>query len=429
MTDERSFALTVVRKLRDAGFQALWAGGCVRDQLLGLEPHDYDVATNARPEEVRGLFRRTIAVGVSFGVVEVLGPKVRGQTLKVQVATFRVEGPYSDGRRPDQVHFSTAEEDANRRDFTINGMFYDPIADQIIDYVGGQADLQNRVLRAIGDAGERFAEDKLRLLRAVRIVARFDLQIETATTAAIRAMAPQIIVVSAERIGEELRKMLKHVNRVRAMNLLWETELLKPLFPELLPLKGLPHNAPITGDLWDHVMRVLGLLENPSFPLAFATLLHEIGTPHAAGDLGTRLASEICLRFRLSNDERERVEWLVAKHRYLCNPQEMKPSQLKVILAHDGIVELLALHRVDALADGRRAEHVVYCEQLLKRWTMAELDPPPLITGEDLKRMGLTPGPLFKEILDRVREAQLDELIGSREAAIKLVEQILREKG
>ena len=432
MNDERSLALAVVHKLRDAGFEALWAGGCVRDQLLGLQPHDFDVATSARPEDVRGLFRRTIAVGASFGVIEVLGPKTDGETLKVQVATFRVEGPYSDGRRPDEVHFSTAEEDAKRRDFTINGMFFDPVEQHVIDYVGGQADLAARILRAIGDPHERFTEDKLRLLRAVRFAARFDLQIEPRTLAAIRAMADQIKVVSAERIGDELRKMATHANRVRAVTLLWETGLMQPLFPELVPLKGFLGESAGSpaGDLWDHVERVLANLEAPSFPLAFAALLHEVGKPHTHqghAKAGYELASAICLRYRLSNAERERVEWLVERHESLRNAQQMRLSALKTILAHPGIRELLALHRADTLADGGSVEHLEFCERRLEEWSEAELKPPPLLTGDDLLRMGLKAGPRFKEILDRVYEAQLEGHVTKLEEAKKLAEEIVRE--
>jgi poly(A) polymerase len=442
MTAARQFAYDVVKKLRDAGFQALWAGGCVRDQLLGLTPYDYDVATDARPEAVRRLFRRTIEVGASFGVVEVLGPRQDGATLKVQVATFRTEGAYSDGRHPDRVEFSTPEGDALRRDFTINGMFYDPLADQVIDFVDGQADLQARRLRAIGDPLQRFTEDKLRLLRAVRIAARFDLTIEPATLAAVRTMARQITVVSAERITEEFRRMLTHASRAQAMNLLWDVGLVHPLLPELVPMKGLPQGPPHApaGDLWGHVMQVLARLDAPSFPLAFAALLHDVGKPRTLGrtpdrftfyyheHVGRRLASDIGLRFKLSNADRERIEWLVEKHQYLCDARHMKTSKLKTVLVHPGIRELLALHRADAEAAGRSIEHVTYCEQLLAEWSEAELNPPPLLTGHDLIRQDLEPGPLFKELLDRVREAQLDGTVHTRKEAMELVERILKEK-
>src|SRR5712692_9436352 len=273
-TTERDFAIEVVQRLRGAGFEALWAGGCVRDELLGKVPQDHDVATSARPEEVRRLFRRTVAVGMSFGVVEVLGPRPH----KIQVATFRSDVSYSDGRHPDAVVFSSAREDALRRDFTINGMFFDPLDNRLIDFVGGQEDLRARVLRAIGDPAARFAEDKLRMLRAVRIATRFELTIEPATAAALKRMAAQISAgVSAERIAEELRQLLVFPQRHRGVNLLQELGLAAAILPEIAAMKGLPQGLPgaSSGDLWDHVMRVLELLgPAPSFTLAFATLLH-----------------------------------------------------------------------------------------------------------------------------------------------------------
>lgn len=436
---EREFAISVVQRLQEAGYQALWAGGCVRDELLGVTPKDYDVATTARPEEVQKLFRRTVAVGVSFGVVEVLGPRLQHDYLKVQVATFRTDAGYSDGRRPDQVVFASAREDALRRDFTINGIFFDPIKSELLDYVGGQADLQARVLRAIGDPHVRFSEDKLRLLRAVRIATRFDLAIESQTMAAIRAMAGQITVVSAERIAEELRQLIVHPRRSHGMNLLYDLGLVAPILPELLPMKGLPQGPPLapTGDLWDHVMAVLDQLgDAPSFSLAMAALLHDVGKPRTVGrtperytfyyheHVGARLADEIGLRLKLSNAERERIAWLVEKHQYLCDPKVMKTSKLKTVLSHPDIGELLALHRADARAWGRSVDHVEYCEFLLREWTPADLNPPPLLDGHDLTRRGLQPGPLFKELLDAVREAQLDGTIKTQPQAWELIERL-----
>ncbi len=435
MTD-REFAIEVVRRLREAGYQALWAGGCVRDELLGLTPKDYDVATDARPEEVQHLFRHTIAVGMAFGVIKVLGPQMEGTLLEVEVATFRSDVSYTDGRHPDAVVFSSAQEDALRRDFTINGMFFDPLENKLIDYVGGQADLQVRLLRAIGDPPARFAEDKLRMLRAVRIATGFDLAIEGATAEAIQDMADQITVVSAERIAEELRRLLTYPRRARGVNLLYDLGLAAELLPEIVPMKGLPQglpNAP-SGDLWDHVMRVLNLLgPEPSFPLAFAALLHDIGKPRTLGrtrdrytfymheHVGCRLAGEIAMRLKLSNAERDRMVWLVEKHQFLCDVRQMRTSKLKVMLSHPGIHELLALHRADALASGRGTDHVDYCEQLLREWTEADLNPPPLLTGHDLARLGLQPGPPFKRLLDAVREAQLEGTIATPKQALDLV--------
>jgi poly(A) polymerase len=437
---EREFAIEVVRKLQETGHQALWAGGCVRDELLGLAPKDYDVATDATPGQVSRLFRRTVAVGISFGVVEVLGPKHNPEPLKVQVATFRSDVSYSDGRRPDEVVFSTDEEDAKRRDFTVNGMFFDPLEGKLIDYVGGQADLQARVLRAIGEPLMRFEEDKLRLLRGVRFATTFDLTIEPVTESAIRAMAEHITVVSAERIADELRKLLVLPRRSRGVNFLYDLGLVRALLPELLPTRGLPQGPPSapTGDLWDHVMAVLDRLgPNPSFTLALAALLHDVGKPRTMGrtperytfyyheHVGRRIASDVCSRFKLSNAERERVEWLVEKHQILCNAREMRTSKLKTLLRHEGIRELLELHRADAVASGRSTDHVEYCEYLLREWTAEDLDPPPLITGHDLARHGLKPGPKFRVLLEAVREAQLDGTVKTPKEALDLVDQKL----
>jgi len=435
---ERDFAIDVVRRLRGAGFQALWAGGCVRDQIFGLTPKDYDVATDARPEQVQELFRRTVAVGASFGVVEVLGPP----PLRVQVATFRSDVSYSDGRHPDAVVFASAREDALRRDFTINGMFFDPLENQVIDYVGGQKDLESRLLRAIGQPTERFAEDKLRLLRAVRFATQFDLAFDPATEAALGAMARQVSVVSAERIAEELRRLLVHPRRLRGMELFLDLGLAAAIIPELLEMKGVPQGPPDapTGDLWDHVLRVLDLLgPAPSFPLAMGALLHDIGKRRTVGrtpdrytfyyheHVGRSLANKICLRLKLSNAERERIEWLVEKHQFLCEARQMRKSKLKMILVHPGIGELLALHRADAHASGRSEDHIDFCEQCLHEWAAGELNPPALITGDDLVRHGLAPGPTFKPLLDAVREAQLEGTITRGEEAMALVDRLLAE--
>jgi poly(A) polymerase len=411
---EREFAIDVVRTLQQAGFQALWAGGCVRDELLGLEPNDYDVATDARPEQVRKLFRRSIAVGAAFGVIEVIGPRDKsrgGEHLTVEVATFRSDGAYLDGRRPESVTFSSPEEDAKRRDFTINGMFFDPLSAQLHDLVGGRADLEGKVLRAIGDPLARFTEDKLRVLRAVRIAARFDLEIDPATLAAARKIAPAITVVSAERIAEELRKLLAHHNRARGVQLLRDFALIEPVLPELIP----------TLVRWEHTIRVLELLvsttrqEAVSFPLAFAALVHDVGKDST---------ETIADRLRLSTAEKVRTAWLVEHHESLLAAQQLRPSRLKPLLVHPGIQELLALHRAIALANGLSLAPVEFCEKMLRESSPEELNPLPLLTGKDLIELGLTPGPEFKRILDAVREAQLDAAVRTRADAFKLVEEL-----
>ncbi|MDB5309690.1 MAG: cca [Gemmataceae bacterium] len=447
---EREFAIDVVRKLQQAGFRALWAGGCVRDELLGLSPNDYDVATDARPEQVMRMFRRSIAVGAAFGVIEVVGPRGHHREhLTVEVATFRSDGTYTDGRRPDAVTFSSPEEDAKRRDFTINGMFFDPIAGQLHDFVGGRADLEAKLLRAIGNPVERFTEDKLRVLRAVRIAARFGLEVDPDTLTAARRMAPDITVVSAERIAEELRKLFTHPNRARGLQLLRTSDLVEPVFPELVPAFTLPQGLPSapTGTLWDHTLRVVELLETPkwpreepvSFPLAFAALLHDAGKPRVFGRtadrytfhgherIGREMTEKIADRLRLSTAEKVRTAWLVEKHQYLADAPTMRASRLKPILVHPGIGELLALHRADALASGKSLQHVEFCERVLRETPPEDLNPQPVVTGEDLIATGLKPGPDFKRLLDAVREAQLEGRVRTKAEGLKLIEGLLRQ--
>jgi len=395
MPTPREFAVDVIRALRDTGHEALLAGGCVRDELLGVEPKDYDVATSARPEQVQRLFRRTVAVGAAFGVVEVLGP----YRLNVQVATFRSDGAYIDGRRPESVVFCSAEEDAQRRDFTINGMFFDPLDERLIDHVGGQADLQTGLLRAIGDPEARFREDRLRMLRAVRMAARFRLEIDPATGAAIRAMAPQLADgVSAERIADELRKMLVDPHRARAMRLFAEYGFVDVVF---------------SGDIRLHPDVTDRLGERTTFPLAFAALIYTEGRPRAG---------EIALRLKLSSEERGRIEWLVENHRTLADVRSMPPSRLKPLLVHPGIEDLTALHR----AIGHDPDALDYAIAIRRQWDEAgELNPPPLLTGNDLLALGLPQGPMYKMLLQRVRDAQLDGEIATHEQAVGLVQRIL----
>jgi poly(A) polymerase len=473
---EREFALDVVRKLQAAGFAALWAGGCVRDDLLGLVPADYDVATDARPEQLRPLFRRRNEIGASFGVVQVIGPRGDdGEWLTVEVATFRSDVSYTDGRRPDAVVFSSPEEDAKRRDFTINGMFMDPVKGEVIDFVGGRADLDAKILRAIGDPTARFTEDKLRILRAVRMATRFDLAIDPDTLAAAKRMAGEIRVVSAERIAEELRKIFTHPNRARGLRLLREFGLIEPVLPELVPTFTLPQGPPAapTGTLWDHTVRVVeelgrpnppalkdptpapsltgggersppslpgkgagGLGDGVSFPLAFAALLHDIGKPRVFGrtadkytfhgheHVGRQMAEAIADRLRLSTAEKTRIAWLVEKHMYLADAPTMRLSRLKPILIHPGIGELLELHRADAVATGKSLDHVEFCERMLRELPPEELNPPPVVTGEHLIALGLKPGPEFKRLLDAVREAQLEGRVKTTGEGLKLVHEI-----
>jgi poly(A) polymerase len=419
---QREFAVDVVRRLQEAGFRALWNGGCVRDFLMGRVPKDYDVATDARPDAVRNLFghRRTLAVGASFGVIIVLGPKQAGN---VEVATFRTEGPYLDGRRPEHVDFATPEEDAQRRDFTINGMFYDPISEQVHDYVGGEKDLAAAVVRAIGRPADRMGEDKLRMLRAVRFAATLDFQLDAATANAVRAMAPEIHVVSAERIAQELKKMLVDPHRRRAIELARDTQLLLEILPELQPVLEASDAV-----AWEAALRRLRLLQDPKFELAAAALL--AGVPNISGRQGSkRNASSavhgICKRLRLSNQETDTIEWLLAHLPDVLASTTKSLAQLKRTLSHPDSRDLLELARVDRLAADGDLSGVMHCEELLHRTPPEKLDPPPLVTGDDLISLGLQPGKQFREILDAVREAQLNEELSTREEAMGLVQRLI----
>lgn len=416
---KREFAVDVVRRLQQAGFTALWAGGCVRDLLLGHPADDYDVATSARPDEVRALFgrNRTLAIGASFGVILVRGPR-GADAGDVEVATFRTEGPYLDGRHPEHVSFATPEEDALRRDFTINGMFYDPIADRVHDFVGGREDLEGHVVRAIGDPRARFTEDKLRMLRAVRMTARFDFEIDVATASAAREMAGGIRVVSSERIAQELKKMLVHFRRAAAMRLADELKLLPEIVPELVPLLEEPGIK-----RWSRTLTMLERLEEPSFELALATLLALADSSSDPETIAT-LAAGTCRRLKLSNKELEHVCWLVSRRFALDGAPRMPVSQLKRLFAAPGISELLLLGRAAAEIGAGDPASMEFCEHYLATTPSEEINPPPLISGDDLIRAGLSPGARFKELLELVRDAQLEGRARTREEALALVNRL-----
>jgi poly(A) polymerase len=409
--DQRRFAVEVVRRLREAGFEAYWAGGCVRDQLLGRTPKDYDVATNALPDQVRALFgrRRTLAIGAAFGVIAVIGPKTAGM---VEVTTFRRDAPYSDGRHPDSVSFSSAEEDASRRDFTINGLFYDPSEQRVIDFVGGQEDLANRRLRAIGDARQRFAEDKLRLLRAVRFAATFAFSLDESTRAAVAAMAAEIHVVSPERIAMEMRRMLADPGRAAGVQLMLETHLAAAVLPEIAPRDETERRR-----LDDALAGLSRLKADAGFPLALAALLYPF--------VDAKGADAVCGRWRLSNKETERIGWLVRHHAALLDSQAMRWSMLQPFLIAEGIDDLLALTEAGSPAGATAAAH---CRALLTK-PPAALNPSPLLTGDDLLAHGIPSGPQYKTLLQRVRASQLDGAIHTKAEALAMVEKWIAESG
>lgn len=404
----RQFALDVAAKLRAAGHQALWAGGCVRDQLLGKSPKDYDVATDAEPERIREVFgrKRTLAIGAAFGVITVLGPPGAGQ---IEVATFRRDIGYSDGRRPDAVAFTSAEEDAKRRDFTINGIFFDPVAGQYLDYVGGQEDLQRRIIRAIGNPHERFAEDKLRMLRAVRFAATFDFALDAATLAAIRTHAGDIALVSAERIAAEIKRMLIHENRFAAVILLRDSGLLAELLPELARL--------ITGQpaAWDRTLALLRQLRTPTFSMALAALFREV-----CASEGLEAVKDALSRWKLANEDSEGALKLL-REAPMIREAEVRPwPQVQRLLVAPRAAELVDFSEALAAALEEGIAGVAFCRQKLAL-PSAALNPQPLVTGEDLKRLGIALGPAYREILETVRDEQLEGRIVSSEEAIELI--------
>lgn len=417
LTQQRAFAVDVVRRLRARGFEALWAGGCVRDQLLGRQPKDYDVATTARPEEIREVFgaKRTIPVGAAFGVITVLGPKGAGQ---IEVATFREDVSYSDGRHPDAVEFSTPQADAQRRDFTINGLFFDPIDEVVIDYVGGQDDIARGILRAIGEPRARFAEDKLRLLRAVRFAAKFDYTLDPATREALEEMASQVTQVSVERIAGEVRLMLLDRSRARAIDLLEDTQLLDVILPELA-MVGDAEGVTATGreamGAWVATLNVLDGLSSPSFPLALAALLHAFVSSDGCREIGRR--------WKLSNHDVRRTAWLVEHQTALHSARAMPWPRLQRLLVSDGIDDLVQLSRALASAAGLPSDDVDFCQQKLAL-PREVLDPPPLVTGDDLIAYGIPRGKHYQDLLERVRDAQLEGQVTSKAEALKLAERL-----
>jgi poly(A) polymerase len=419
---QREFALQAVEQLRAAGFEAYWAGGCVRDHLLDRQPKDYDVATNATPDEICGVFqrRKTLKIGAAFGVIAVVGPRSAGT---VEVTTFRRDATYSDGRRPDAVTFSTAQEDAQRRDFTINGLFFDPVEERVIDFVGGQEDLGRRIVRAIGEPRERFAEDKLRMLRAVRMAVTFDFALDAATFEGMREMAEQVTVVSVERIAQELRMTLVLPARVRAAELLRDSGLMTAILPEVAAMCDQPRGvAGPNESWWDYALRVLGALGELSFTLALAALLQVTGA--AGTDQAAKIAEGVARRWRLSNDEVERVEWLVQNQHALRAAASQPWSRIQRLLIAPGSLELLALHEAQAAADGLPTDDLAFCRQRLA-WPAEELNPPPLVTGNDLIAHGITPGPDFAILLESVRDAQLEGTVRTRSEALAWVEQTM----
>jgi poly(A) polymerase len=434
----REKAVFLVQSLRQEGHEAYFAGGSVRDMLLGKPPQDYDVTTSARPEDIQRMFPGTIPVGAQFGVILVL---IAGQPF--EVASFRHDGPYRDGRHPSHVRYGSLEEDVRRRDFTINGMVYDPLDDRVIDLVEGRRDLEQRRIRAIGDAPQRFQEDRLRMIRAVRFAASLNFVIEDSTFAAVQRLAPTIVDIAAERLGDEITRILTEGGARRGFELLDGTGLLKVLLPEIDALKGTwqsPDYHP-EGDVFKHTMLLLSHLHAPSETLAFGCLLHDVAKPvcfrqdgervtfYGHTEKGAAMAEEILKRLKRGRAVWERVSYLVRNHLRHVQGPEMRLSTLKRFLREDGIDELLELARIDALSSNGDLRHYQFCKERQAELDHEEIRPAPLVRGGDLIALGFTPGPMFAEILRQVEDQQLGGELRSRDEALDWVKRHYRQRG
>ena len=427
-------AREIAARLREAAHIAYFAGGCVRDILRGVTPKDFDIATNARPEEVQKLFPRTYAVGAHFGVIVVVE-----NDFQFEVATFRSDDAYIDGRHPSAVHFSSPEEDAKRRDFTINGMFFDPVAEKVIDFVGGRADLEAKLVRAIGDPAQRFAEDRLRMLRAVRFATVLDYKIDNQTWDALVADSASINQISAERIRDELVRIFLSPNRVRGWDLLDSSGLMRAILPELDTMKGVlqPEQFHPEGDVFVHTRLMLQLLpEEVSVPLVFAVLFHDVAKPVTAtvdptgrirfnehDRIGAEMTAAIMRRLRFSGAESDATVEMVKQHMVFKDTPKMRVAKLKRFMARPTFEEELELHRVDCMSSHSMLDNYEFLLGKREEFANEPIIPPPLVRGDDLIALGLKPGPKFGEILEAVETRQLEGTFRTRDEALDWVKQ------
>ncbi len=430
MTKLFKTAKKVVKVLQKNGHDAVFAGGSVRDMLLDKTPHDFDVATSATPDVVESLFKNTKAVGKAFGVV-----LVRLKGVDFEVATFRSDGNYSDGRRPDTVTFSTMREDAERRDFTVNAMFFNPVTKEFVDFVDGKVDLKNKVLRFVGNADDRVKEDNLRLLRAVRFALRFDFDFDDATFEALKRNARFVLNVASERVKDELVKMLAVGKPRRMMNLLFTTNLLVHVLPEVFNLFGSPQNPKHhpEGDVLEHTVLVMEKLVGKSVELQLAGMFHDVAKPatlrfvdgqptnRGHADLGFDMTKVLMKRLKFSTDETTLVTDLVKNHMKLHHVKEFKKSTLKKLLALPFMDELFLLGSADALSASRKVDHLTFLKDKMNEFTPDEVKPVPFVNGHDLMDLGLKPGPVFKTLLDELMELKLEDVVTNRKQALKVL--------
>ncbi|MCC7300502.1 MAG: CCA tRNA nucleotidyltransferase [Verrucomicrobia bacterium] len=428
MNCDEHTALNILKQIRKAGFAAFFAGGAVRDRLLGRSARDFDIATSATPDQIEALFPKTVAVGKAFGVIVVVQ-----DGTETEVATFRTDGGYQDGRRPDSVHFCGAEEDAKRRDFTVNGMFYDPIEDKVIDYVGGQADLQKKIIRAIGEPERRFAEDHLRMLRAVRFAHTLGFEIEPATRAAIQRHAQDLAKISAERIENEFSRTLTESLRPGdALKELVELGLMKTIMPEILPMIGQeqPPEFHPEGDVFIHTCLMLNLMKNPSRPLAYTVLLHDVGKPatafmgedrlrfHGHERKSAEMAEEILRRLKLPTKEIKQIVAAIDGHMRFKDVQKMNKSTLRKLMGAETFDLELELHRVDCSGSHGLLDNYHFLLQKAEEMKNEPILPERWVTGKDLRDFGVQPGPRMGELLQLAYDAQLEGRFTDRAALL-----------
>jgi poly(A) polymerase len=434
--DKRKQAEEIVLRLKKAGYEAYFVGGCVRDFVMGVIPDDYDIVTSALPDQVTALFERTVAIGAKFGVIAVI---VEGHPF--EVATFRSEDVYIDGRRPSEVYFTSAKEDVFRRDFTVNGLLMDPVTGEITDYVDGLADIGKKIIRTIGDSDKRFREDHLRMLRAIRFTANLNFSLDSCTQEAIGKNVAQIKKISAERIQDELTKLLTRSGTRRGLELMAQTGMLREILPEVDAMQGVeqPPRFHPEGDVWQHTLMMLEIMSeekstriNPV--LAWGTLLHDVGKPVSRSEdengvhfyghvqLGEKIADEIMQRLKFSRAQREAVINLIGQHMNFMNVQKMRPARLKRFLRMPDFDLHLELHRLDCLASHGMLDNYDFCRNQMENLTEEELHPPRLINGDDLIALGFKPGKIIGEILHALEDEQMEGRISSRDEAKIFVE-------
>jgi poly(A) polymerase len=426
---QQKLAVQIVKTLRDAGHTAYFAGGCVRDYLMKRTAEDYDIATSAKPEEVEHLFSKCIPVGKQFGVMIV----VHGE-FQFEVATFRTEDKYEDGRHPEKVSFSSPELDAKRRDFTVNGLFYDPVSKKVIDFIDGKSDIRKKLIQTIGNPAHRFEEDHLRILRAIRFAANLNFNIEAGTWEAIRKYRKKIHLVSKERVRDELIKMFTRRGAGRGLGLLSESGLLAEILPEIEEMKGVeqPEEFHPEGDVFIHtqlLMEGVSECEKPSVTLAFGALLHDIGKPptyakekgeihfYNHAHIGAKIAKKLLIRLRFSNKQIEEIVSCVENHMKFANVREMRTGKLKQFLTRPTFLTELELHRIDCMASHKQLDLFRFLKKKLREYKKEELKPKCIVNGHDLLSLGIKAGPLMKEILNEVYVLQLEGQFKDKEAA------------